>query len=182
MVKRSRRSPLKAESGVRFPLGVPCRRPYGRHFCCFLPRVPFLGFRQIPTQQNHFAVRTDGIFFTFGESHVTRLTLPCNNRYSVAPLLTIPLGGTMLPSVRTAFLLLSAEGPLLGFRQIPTRQLNPLLCPNIPNISAVKAGFPFLTQSGDPSGPAALSWLAYYSADLTFSISASRCFAAAILS
>ena len=58
------------------------RRPYGRHF------------------------------FTFGESHVTRLTLPCNNRYSVAPLLTIPLGGTMLPSVRTAFLLLSAEGSL----------------------------------------------------------------------
>ena len=182
MVKRSRRSPLKAESGVRFPLGVPCCRPYGRHF------------------------------FMFGESHVTRLTLPCNNRYSVAPLLTIPLGGTNCLSFRQAFLLLSAEGslfrvsadshatksfrrpygrhfccflprvPFLGFRQIPTQQLNPLLCPNIPNISAVKAGFPFLTQSGGQSGSAALSWLAYYSADLTFSISASRCFAAAILS
>ena len=128
------------------------RRPYGRHFCCFLPRAPFLGFRQIPTQQNHAAVRTDGIFFTFGESHVTRLTLPCNNRYSVAPLLTIPLGGTNCLSFRQAFLLLSAEGPLfrvsadshatksfrrpygrhfccflprapfLGFRQIPTQQ------------------------------------------------------------
>ena len=58
------------------------RRPYGRHF------------------------------FTFGESHVTRLTLPCNNRYSVAPLLTIPLGGTNCLSFRQAFLLLPAEGPL----------------------------------------------------------------------
>ena len=58
------------------------RRPYGRHF------------------------------FTFGESHVTRLTLPCNNRYSVAPLLTIPLGDTNCLSFRQAFLLLSAEGPL----------------------------------------------------------------------
>ena len=128
------------------------RRPYGRHF------------------------------FMFGESHVTRLTLPCNNRYSVAPLLTIPLGGTNCLSFRQAFLLLSAEGSLFRVSADSTRQLNPLLCPNIPNISAVKAGFPFLTQSGDPSGSAALSWLAYYSADLTFSISASRCFAAAILS
>ena len=88
----------------------------------------------------------------------------------------------MLPSVRTAFLLLSAEGSLFRVSADSHAATQPALSPNIPNISAVKAGFSFLTQSGDPSGPAALSWLAYYSADLAFSISASRCFAAAVLS
>ena len=150
MVKRSRRSPLKAESGVRFPLGVPCRRPYGRHFCCFLPRVPFLGFRQIPTQQNHFAVRTDGIFFTFGESHVTRLTLPCNNRYSVAPLLTIPLGGTNCLSFRQAFLLLSAEGSLFRVSADSHATTQPAFMSEYSEYFGGESGFSFFNTKRRP--------------------------------